>query len=247
VKNNSLIYGDCYKELPSLKCNLIVTDPPYEYHDKKLGSIKTKLQSTGKGDFYAQGNNRKRLEQVEESFGRSFNPTIFLEEAKNICTPFNAYIFTNKTLIYEYLSFAKRYSLLWDILIWHKPNAVPVCKGHYLMDKEYCIFIRESGAFFNSNLGYRNYFTLFSYPIYTSKKSEHPTEKPVSFIKKMIRISSKPNDIILDPFCGSGTTCVAAEELGRRWVGIEVKKKYYDMAAKRINVAKRNKGLGILV
>ena len=64
--------------------------------------------------------------------------------------------------------------------------------------------------------------------------SGHPTEKPRSIMEKIIRYSSDPDSIVLDMYSGSGTTCVAAERLGRRWVGVELSPKYCTMARKRI-------------
>ena len=63
----------------------------------------------------------------------------------------------------------------------------------------------------------------------------HPTQKPVELFGKILRDYSKSNDIILDPFLGSGTTCVAAKELGRRYIGIEISQKYVDIANKRLS------------
>ena len=49
----------------------------------------------------------------------------------------------------------------------------------------------------------------------------YPTQKPLALLKRIIAASSNPGDVVLDPMCGSGTTLVAAEQLGRRWVGID--------------------------
>jgi DNA modification methylase len=62
----------------------------------------------------------------------------------------------------------------------------------------------------------------------------HPTEKPIGVIKKMIRNSSLKDDLILDPFLGSGTTAVACKELGRRFIGIEIEPKYCEIARQRL-------------
>lgn len=70
-----------------------------------------------------------------------------------------------------------------------------------------------------------------------TKVSEHPTEKPIGLMKWCIQQFSQPSDLILDPFCGSGTTCVAAELLGRRWIGIEISEKYCEIARKRVKQA----------
>ena len=67
------------------------------------------------------------------------------------------------------------------------------------------------------------------------KKYIHPTIKPLDFVKKHILHATQPNDIVLDAFCGSGTTGVACKETGRNFIGFEINKKYYDIALKRIS------------
>lgn len=70
----------------------------------------------------------------------------------------------------------------------------------------------------------------------TEKKyGKHPTQKPIEIHKKIIIASTNENDIILDPFNGSGTTGVVATKLNRKYVGIEKEKEYLDLTIKRIN------------
>jgi len=68
------------------------------------------------------------------------------------------------------------------------------------------------------------------------KPRYHPTQKPIRLMAAIIRDFTKPGDIILDPFVGSGTTCIAAEREGRRWIGIEIDKNYCELARKRIEI-----------
>lgn len=68
---------------------------------------------------------------------------------------------------------------------------------------------------------------------YTGNKI-HPTEKAVSIIKPLIETYSEPNDLVLDPFVGSGTTAVAALFAGRRYLGIDLEPKYCRLARKRL-------------
>jgi len=63
----------------------------------------------------------------------------------------------------------------------------------------------------------------------------HPTEKPVYLLRWLIENNTATGDIVLDPFIGSGTTAVACEQLGRRWIGIEISEEYCEIAKRRIS------------
>ena len=65
----------------------------------------------------------------------------------------------------------------------------------------------------------------------------HPTEKPVGLLASLITSVTKPGDLILDPFAGSGSTLVAAKKTGRRFIGIELDDKYFEKAQRRIEEA----------
>ena len=75
--------------------------------------------------------------------------------------------------------------------------------------------------------------------------SSHPTQKTVRSISKMIQVSTKLGDTVLDPFMGSGTTGVACVNLKRDFIGIEVDEKYFELAKKRIREAAAQPRLGI--
>ena len=66
-------------------------------------------------------------------------------------------------------------------------------------------------------------------------KPNHPSPKPIQFMEKIIERFTEPNDIVFDPFLGSGTTAVACKSLGRRYIGIEISPEYCDIARKRVN------------
>ena len=69
----------------------------------------------------------------------------------------------------------------------------------------------------------------------STEKIGHPSQKPIALINQLIASSSRKGDTILDPFLGSGTTAEAAQQLGRKWVGIELNRDYVEIAAKRLN------------
>ena len=74
-------------------------------------------------------------------------------------------------------------------------------------------------------------------PNLTARSKErigYPTQKPIALLERIIGASSNPDDIVLDPFCGCATTCVAAERLQRRWIGIDLSPKSYELAQSRL-------------
>ena len=70
----------------------------------------------------------------------------------------------------------------------------------------------------------------------------YPTQKPIALLERIIQASSNKGDMVLDPFCGCATTCVAAEKLGREWIGIDVSKKAYDLVKMRLDREVADKG-----
>lgn len=62
----------------------------------------------------------------------------------------------------------------------------------------------------------------------------YPTQKPLALLERIIKVSSNENDMVLDPFCGCATTCVAAEKLNRQWIGIDISVKAYELVKKRL-------------
>lgn len=70
-----------------------------------------------------------------------------------------------------------------------------------------------------------------------NEKTKHPTQKPEELFRKFILASSKRQDIVIDPFLGSGTTAVTAEQLGRRWLGCDINSEYLEWAFQRIKDA----------
>ena len=66
------------------------------------------------------------------------------------------------------------------------------------------------------------------------ERTGYPTQKPLALLERIISASSKPGDVVLDPFCGCATACVAAEKLGRRWVGIDISEKAVELVNMRL-------------
>lgn len=215
--------GDCLELLngiPDKSVDLIVTDPPY------------KLKNQG-GGFYAQdeSNRREYLDSLEQIKCCEFEPNVLLEKVKPKMKSFYGYFFCNKTLLDEYIKFAKKYKYSYDILVMAKKNPIPAYNNHHLSDLEYIVLIREKGTYFSKHKDLDDYRKFY---LTGCKKGVHPAEKPLELIQRFIRVSSQPGDTVLDCFMGSGTTGVACVNEGRNFIGYEIDEKYYDLASQRI-------------
>lgn len=123
----------------------------------------------------------------------------------------------------------------YEILIWAKDNPIPFCGTHYLVDKEYCLYFWEQGA--TINIPFEKAKTVYLSKTNREDKNnyDHPTIKPIDIIENLIANSSGGGCIILDPFLGSGTTCLAAKHLGRKYIGFEINEKFFKIAQDRLN------------
>ncbi len=220
---NKIICGDCLeviKELPDKSIDLLLTDPPYAITLNGGGSIKKKIDYR-RGSLINIGSNP------------NFTIIPFLEVVKPKLKKFHAYIWMSKDTLPETLNWIIKNKFMWNILIWSKTNPVPAYNNTYLSDIEYCVFIREKGGcYWKKGLGYQTYKKVMSDSVQSIPG--HPTPKPMWMIEKLIKVSSKPGDIILDPYVGSGTTLIAAKNLNRNFIGIEISNKYCEIAEARI-------------
>lgn len=115
-----------------------------------------------------------------------------------------------------------------NLLVWKKNNATP--SQYYMQQCEFILFLKKGHSKFINNLGTTNVFEI---PNILGKKV-HPTEKPVELMKIMVENSTKENDVVLDPFMGSGSTGVACKLLKRSFIGCDIDKLYFDISKKRI-------------
>jgi site-specific DNA-methyltransferase (adenine-specific) len=89
-----------------------------------------------------------------------------------------------------------------------------------------------------------NLWTDLTVPFWSMpENTDHPTQKPEKLLAKIILASSNPNDVVLDPFLGSGTTSVVAKKLGRQYLGIEIDEIYCCLAEKRLELAKQDSSI----
>lgn len=125
---------------------------------------------------------------------------------------------------------------------WVKPDATPKLNGQGPALSYECITTTWCGrghARWNGG-GRRGVFTHCTNA--PDRQGEHPTEKPISLMVELVSLFSNPDELICDPFMGSGTTGVAAVKTGRRFVGIEQDQRWFDLSCRRIEAALKAPG-----
>ncbi len=130
-------------------------------------------------------------------------------------------------------------------VIWHKPNAHPESvrdrptKAHetiFLLSKDKDYFYDHEIVKGPRNRRLRTVWEIPTEPVRRAngKVDDHPAMMPLSLAQCCVAITSRDDSIVLDPYAGSGTTLLAARELGRRWIGIEVKPAFVDLIERRL-------------
>ena len=115
-------------------------------------------------------------------------------------------------------------------IIWHKANPSPMNGQYiYLSATENAVWFKKRGATFNAHCKHN----VFEFP--TGRSKIHPTEKNHELIKDLILDNSNEGDIIFDPCAGSLAHCLVAKENGRRYVGCELNKEYFDSGIERLS------------
>ena len=225
---NQVICWDCLKVLgggiKDKSIDLIITDPPY------LIENTTPWWKSALAKSFSKMTKELESWTLTEGIGDEY-----LEEMVRVMKTINIYLRCNHKQIKQYLDFfVGKYECKFDILIRNKVNAVPLFSNKYLTDKEYCLYFRK-GAYCNPQ-SYEEAKTVFYDPINSKDKKsrDHPTIKPLEMIKRLVNNSSKPWELILDPFLGSGTTAVACKELWRNFIGIELEERYCKIAEERL-------------
>ena len=227
-----LYNGDCLKvlkEIPNNSVDLVVTDPPYN-----ISGTASNIELHGKGVNISE-------------FGKwdyEFNPDIFLKEMHRILKKDGQiYIFSSDKLLGKYMDGFTKYGFHYrQLLVWWKDNLMPRIRQFlWRSGTEYILYAgrektdKSTDYTFNWQ-GQNEMKNLITTHILNGKeRTEHPTQKPLEIITKLIKVSSNEGDTILDPFLGSGTTMVAARDLRRSCIGIELEKKYCEIAKKRLN------------
>ena len=228
----TLYKGDCLEIMPTLgKVDAVVTDPPYDAAmQNSFGRVSIARQ--GLGDI-------KKLQSVSRRGELDFAPIdeIRPATAQQIVAVCDGWAITFciaegvRAWRDSYQEAGAKYK---RAMVWVKPDAMPQFNGqgpsigHEMMTAVWCGrgYSKWNGG------GKPGTFTFCK-----NTNGEHPTQKPLPLITEIVRLFSFDKQTVLDPFMGSGTTGVACAKLGRKFIGIELEPKYFDIACKRIEDA----------
>lgn len=234
-----LFKGDCFEILPKFKgeFDLIFADPPYFLSNDGLSIQSGKIVSVNKGDW----DKGYGIDEIDK-----FNIK-WLTLAKDALTD-NGSIMISGTY-HNIFSIGRAlqkldYKIL-NVITWQKTNPPPNFSCRYLTHStEQIIWARKSEKFkhiFNYELmkklnDGKQMKDVWSFPAiapWEKACGKHPTQKPLALLVRLILVASNEDSVICDPFAGSSTTGIAANLLGRKFVGIEKEREFIEISINR--------------
>ena len=216
--DSKLLHGDCLelmKDIPDKSIDMILTDIPYGVVNRSDNGLRNLNKE--KADVFNLDMNK----MLEEFYRISGGQII---------------VFCGKEQFSDIYEFFANQNGTTRPIIWHKSNPSPMNGQHvYLSGVELAVWFKPKGRkVFNAHC--KN--TVFKHS--NGSRKIHPTQKNVNLFEELITDNTNENEIVFDPFMGSGTTGVACLNTSRNFIGIEIDDEYFELAKQRINEA-RNK------
>lgn len=219
-----------YKEFlqNNMKVNHIITDPPYNISQDN--------------NFSTMKNPRKGVDFGE--WDKDFDLYNWISDYSNLLDKNGSIIiFCSYRFISHIIDKLESSGLVVkDVIIWKKSNPMPRnIDRRYVQDTEFAVWAVKKNAkwIFNKPTDKSYLRSCYETPTVSGKeKTNHPTQKSLKLMENIIKVHTNENDIILDPFMGSGSTGVASIKNNRKFVGIELDKEYFNIANDRLEKTK---------
>ena len=210
----------------NVKVDHIITDPPYNISkENNFNTLKNPRKGIDFGDWDRDFDLFSWIPKYEKILERNGSMIVF-------CS-YRHISFIIKTMEENNLDVK-------DVIIWKKSNPMPRnINRRYVQDMEFAIWAVKKGAkwVFNKDEKQPYMRSMFETSTVSGKeKVNHPTQKSLKLMQNLIKTHTNENEVILDPFMGSGSTGLAALLLGRKFIGIELDKKYFNLSAERLNI-----------
>ncbi len=236
IFDNGILYnGDALailRELPDASVDAVLTDPPYSSGGLHAGARRkepaAKYQSTGTKRVYPP-----MLGDLKDQRSFTMWASLWLAECWRIAKPGSpCLVFSDWRQLPAITDAVQAAGWEWrGIVVWHKPSARPML-GSFKRDAEFVVHAVKAPA---KAFTRRCFPGVFAHRVNPAAKV-HLTSKPVNLLVDLLAVAPE-GGVVLDPFMGGGTTAMACLETGRRVVGVELSKEYYELAATRIEEA----------
>lgn len=228
-----LIHADCRDVLPELEASsvtLVATDPMYG------------ISMPGVAHDHADGNGTRRLDFFQDDTSEHAAAlAIEICDPRWRCLDMTAsfYVWCGHKQFGLLVSQFESAGLETRFLVWAKKCPAPAPPGSgWPSGAELCVFAYpkkdRTWTHRGKSTPKSNVIVSDSFRHGQPGKVDHPTQKPLSVITPQIIASSRPGDLVLDPFAGSGTTGRACKDLGRKCIMVELEEKYCEIAARRL-------------
>ncbi len=239
-----IINGDCLKVMEELidkgvKADVIITSPPYNMnlrvHSGRYMSQHGWRNIDGKYLTYSDDLPMDKYFEFQKEF---------IEKALKLTDLlfYNIQMVTgNKVALFKLLGeFADKIK---EVIIWDKINAQPAIMKNTLNSQYEFIIVFQNSKPYNRTFDFAGFARGTESNIWAIKKERNPYIKagfPSVLVERILNNFTKPGDLVLDPFMGSGTTGIVCKKLSRCFIGIELDKKYFDIAKERIEKFNEN-------
>lgn len=226
MKLNTIYNTDSIEYMKGLKdecIDLIITDPPYKI---------TRRGNTGTsgGMFKGELSMKGKIFKNNDITPKDYIPELY----RILKSGSHCYIMTNHVNLQEILNTATNCGFHFiKSLIWNKGNKI--MSQYYMNQFEYILFFRKGKAKRINHCGTSDILDIPNKKIKDENgKNLHDTEKPIDLMKILVNNSSNERDIVLDPFCGIGSTVIASKILNRQYIGVEIDTKYFNITKDRL-------------
>ena len=235
----TLYNADTLQILPQLEpgtIDAIITDPPYGMEEFIKGRGHARA-TFGRANFVDEG--WDKLAETETVVDK-----VLKESPRIIKKGGDLFMFASFERIGALVDLAPDSLYYKTCGAWHKRNPIPInMKVRFVNSLEAWIHWvngKKTGTFNSDGKPAHNFIETGLTPRSEKKYGKHTTQKPLSVMGWVVGLLTNENDLILDPFAGSGSTLVAAKMAGRRAIGVEVSEEYCEIAAKRLADAECN-------
>lgn len=234
---NQIVCGDCIevmKEFPAESIDLIIADPPYGITKRKddvldirfISECYRLLKRNGSLYCFCGAKTINHFMNEFEKFDLIWRNSLIWHYENSVSRQEKSYVTSYEPCLFYTKS--DNYTFNLDAI-----------RAPYKSKERIKHKIIKNGKVWKPNPLGRKRKDVLKIPTLVGKRFEkerlpHIWQKPKKLIEILISASSNEDNLVLDPFVGSGTTCVVAQKLGRRWIGIDLKPEYVEMAKKRL-------------